>query len=435
VRFVRLAALAFAALAIPAACSTATSTPSHAPASSPSAPAATASGAAPSMSHDAMSAAPSAAAGSPAASGASVIDSKAADLRTTVDLLLGEHIFLATKATSAALGGRQAEFAAYGDLLNKNGTDIGDLIGAAYGPDAKDQFNKIWSAHNGFFVDYTTGVAKGDKAMQDKAVEDLTTQYVPQFAAFIATATGLPKDAVASLTLDHVTQTKQIVDDQAKKDWVAAYADTRKAFAHMQMIGDAIAPAIAAKFPAKFPGDSTSEAVGFRVALNGLLQEHLFLATDATGAALGGRADEFAAAGDALNKNGTDVGAALGSLYGNDAKDQFNKIWSAHNGFFVDYTTGVAKADKVMQDKAVMDLTQTYVPQFAAFIATATGLPVDAVTTLTAEHVTTTKDVVDAQGAKNAADAAAKDLLAAQHMQMIGDPLAKAIVAKLPAKF
>ncbi len=47
----------------------------------------------------------------------------------------------------------------------------------------------------------------------------------------------------------------------------------------------------------------------------------------------------------------------------------------------------------------------------------------------------TTKAIVDAQASKDAKAAAAADRLAAQHMQMIGDPLAKAIVAKLPAKF
>ncbi|MDQ6900623.1 MAG: hypothetical protein M3072_14150 [Candidatus Dormibacteraeota bacterium] len=104
-----------------------------------------------------------------------VTDSKAADLRTKLNLLLGEHLILASKATGAALGGRSDEFAAYGDALNKNGTDIGAMVGAAYGADAQNKFNQIWSAHNGFFVDYTTGVAKNDKAMQDKAVGDLTT--------------------------------------------------------------------------------------------------------------------------------------------------------------------------------------------------------------------------------------------------------------------
>jgi predicted NBD/HSP70 family sugar kinase len=88
-----------------------------------------------------------------------------------------------------------------------------------------------------------------------------------------------------------------------------------------------------------------------------------------------------------------------------------------------------------MQDKAVQDLTTVYVPQFSDFIVGATGLPKDTVVNLTKEHVLTTKDVVDAQGAKSFQSAAQKDRTAAQHMQMIGDPLAAGIVAKLPQKF
>ncbi len=364
-----------------------------------------------------------------------VVDSAAADLRTNLNLALGEHIIFASKATGAALDGRADEFAGYGEVLNANGTDIGDMIGAAYGPEAKDAFNKIWSAHNGFFVDYTTGVAKSDKAMQDKAVQDLTTIYVPQFADLISGATGLPKDAVTSLTTEHVLQTKAIVDAQAKKDWKAAYAAIRTAYAHMQMIGDAIAPAIATKFPDKFAGDPSNKGVDLRVGLNQLLQEHLYLASAATGAALGGRNDEFAAAGDALNTNGTDLGAAIGSVYGDGAKDQFNQIWSAHNGFFVDYTTGVATKDQAKMDKAVQDLTTVYLPQFAEFLAGATKLPNEALTALIKDHVLTTKAIVDAQGAKDFKAAVTADRTAGQHMRMIGDPLAKAIVAAMPDKF
>jgi len=362
-------------------------------------------------------------------------DGAAADLRTKLDLALGEHIILASKATSAALGGRNDEFAAYGALLNTNGTDIGAMIGAAYGADAKDAFNKIWSAHNGFFVDYTTGVATKDQAKMDKAVKDLTTVYVPDFAKFIADATGLPMAAVVSLTTDHVLQTKAIVDAQAKGDWKAAYAAIRVAYAHMQMIGDAIAPAIAAKFPDKFAGDPSSKAVNLRVALNQLLQEHLYLASYATDAALAGRNDEFAAAGAALNTNGTDLGAAIGGLYGAPAKDQWNQIWSAHNGFFVDYTTGVATKNQAKMDKAVQDLTTVYIPQFAEFLAGATALPKDALVSLLTEHVLTTKAIVDAQAKGDFTAVAAADRKAAQHMEMIADPLAAAIVAKLPDMF
>jgi hypothetical protein len=181
--------------------------------------------------------------------------------------------------------------------------------------------------------------------------------------------------------------------------------------------------------------DVNSPASTLRTDLNYLLGEHLILAAKATGAALGGRSDQFAAYGDLLNTNGTDLGAAIGSLYGSDAEDEFNRIWSAHNGFFVDYTTGVATDDQAKQDEAVNNLTTVYVPQFSQFLAGATGLPEDAVTQLVGDHVLTTKAIVDAQAAGDAAGAATADRTAAMHMRMIGDPLAAAIVASLPDKF
>ncbi len=372
--------------------------------------------------------------GSPSASmDAGDVMSDAANLRVNVNYMFGEHLILAAKATGAALGGRTDEFNAYSDLLNKNGTDIGSVIGQVYGPDAQDKFNEIWSAHNGFFVDYTTAVANNDAAAKQMAVDNLTTVYVPQFSQFLADATGLALDAVTALVTEHVQTTAAIVDAQAASDWPAAYAAIRTAYAHMSMIGDALAPAIAEQN--SISGDATTSAVDFRTALDQLLQEHLFLATFATDAAIGGRTDEFNAASDALNTNGTDIGAALGKIYGADAQDQFNTIWSAHNGFFVDYTTGVATKDDAKKQMAVQNLTTVYVPQFAAFLASATGLSQDDLTTLVADHVTTTAAVVDAQGAGDAAGAALADRTAAMHMKMIGDPLAAAIVAAKPDSF
>ena len=361
------------------------------------------------------------------------ITSDAANLRTDLDYLLGEHLILAAKATGAALDGRTDQFTAYGGLLNTNGTDLGAAIGSVYGAEAEDEWNRIWSAHNGFFVDYTTGVATDDAALSDGAVEDLTTIYVPEFSAFLAGATGLPEDAIAGLVTDHVLQTKAVVDAQAAGDWEATYEAIRAAYAHMQMIGDALAPAIVEANA--IDGEAINAAVDFRVALNQLLQEHLFLASFATDSAIGGRTDEFAAAGAALNTNGTDLGAAIGGLFGQEAEDEWNRIWSAHNGFFVDYTTGVATDDMAMQDQAVTDLTETYVPEFSAFLAGPTGLPEDALAELITEHVLTTKAIVDAQGAGDAAGAADADRDAAMHMRMLGDPLAEAIVAAQPESF
>ena len=86
-------------------------------------------------------------------------------------------------------------------------------------------------------------------------------------------------------------------------------------------------------------------------------------------------------------------------------------------------------------DQAVEDLTTVYLPEFAEFLAGATDLPQDALEGLIEEHVLTTKAIVDAQGSGDPAAAAAADREAGMHMRMLGDPLASAIVAKLPDQF
>ena len=121
-----------------------------------------------------------------------------------------------------------------------------------YGQGAGTAFLELWRKHIGFFVDYTNGVAKKDKAAQDKAVKDLMG-YAEDFGAFLASANpNLPKDVVAGLVRDHAVGLKAVVDAQAAGDWPSAYAKLREAAAHMQMIADPLAGAIAKQFPEKF---------------------------------------------------------------------------------------------------------------------------------------------------------------------------------------
>jgi hypothetical protein len=81
---------------------------------------------------------------------------------------------------------------------------------------------------------------------------------------------------------------------------------------------------------------SATKAADLRVALNKLLGEHVILAADATGAALGGRSAEFEAAAAALDGNSQDIAAAVGSVYGAPAGEAFLPLWRKHIGFVVD---------------------------------------------------------------------------------------------------
>ncbi len=196
-----------------------------------------------------------------------------------------------------------------------------------------------------------------------------------------------------------------------------------------------ISPALAQGTMEHEQSMTTTASSDLRVGLNSLLKEHVYLAAATTGAALGGRQDEFKSAADALDANSVALSQAISSVYGNDAGTAFLALWRKHIGFFVDYTTGVAKKDMKAQEKAVQDLIG-YASDFAAFLSSANpNLPASVVTDLVKAHVVGLKAAVDAQGKKDYATAYAKVREAAAHMQMIADPLASAIAKQFPDKF
>jgi copper chaperone CopZ len=360
---------------------------------------------------------------------------RAAELRSGLNALLGEHVILAAAATGAALGGRDAEFKAAAGALDANGVDIAKAIGSVYGPDAEKAFLPLWRRHIGFAVDYTVGVATKDKAKQDKAVTELVG-YTQDFGAFLSSANpNLPKATVADLVKTHILTLKDVIDAQAAKDDARAYKALRGAVAHMQMIADPLAGAIVKQYPAKFAGSTSSSAAGLRTTLNLGLREHVYLAAAATGAALGGRDAEFKAAAAALDANGMDIAKAIGSVYGPDAEKAFLPLWRRHIGFAVDYTVGVATKDKAKQDKAVTELVG-YTQDFGAFLSSANpNLPKATVADLVKTHILTLKDVIDAQAAKDPGKSFTMLRTAAGHMQMIADPLAEAIVKQFASRF
>ena len=284
-------------------------------------------------------------------------------------------------------------------------------------------------------VDYTTGAATNDRAKQDKAVDDLVG-YTQDFGAFLSAANpNLPKAVVADLVKHHVLTLKAVIDAQVARDDVKAFAALRAGAGHMQMIADPLAGAIAKQFPDRITGATDTPAASLRTALNLALREHVYLASAATSAALGGRDAEFKAAAGALDANSIAIAKAIGSVYGPDAEKAFLPLWRKHIGMVVDYTVGAASGDRAKQDRAVSELIG-YTQDFGAFLAAANpNLPKSVVADLVKHHVVTLKDVIDAQAAKDQGRAFTALRTGAGHMQMIADPLAEAIVTQFPDKY
>jgi plastocyanin len=365
-----------------------------------------------------------------------ITDSQAATLRVRLNVLLAEHVYLAARASGAALAGQQAGFeAAAGALVGGNSNDIADAIGAAYGPEAREVFLPLWNSHIGMVVDYVKGLAADDQAMQQKAVNDLVG-YTEDFGAFLSGANeNLPQDVVAELVRTHVLTLKTVVDAQKARDQVAVYDGLRTAMGHMSMVADPLAGATAKKLPDKFPGDPMSSGASLRVALNNLLAEHVYLATSAALGGLSGNEAQFTAAAKSLDDNSIELSKAIAAAYGPEAEAAFLPLWRSHIGMVVDYVKGKSAKDQAMQDKAVNDLVG-YTQDFAAFLSGANeNLPKDAVAELVKVHALTLKDVIDAQAAGDPVKHFAALRMAAGHMGMIADPLAEATAAKFPDKF
>jgi hypothetical protein len=361
--------------------------------------------------------------------------SAAAQTRSTLNGLLQEHVILAAAATNAALGGRADEFTAAGAALEANSNALTGAIAGVFGDDVGKTFDPLWKQHIAMVVNYTQGLATKDTAKQEQAVTELTA-YAGDFGAFInSVLPDLTKEAVADLVKQHITTLKSVIDAQAADDAVKAYTDLRAAAGHMGLIAEGLSTAIAAKFPDKVAGNPQGAGATLVTTLNMGLREHVFLASDATGAALGGRAEEFMAAASALKSNSNSLTEAISNIYGPDAGKAFGPLWERHIGFVVEYTTGLAAKDKAKQDKAINDLVQ-YSADFGAFFSTASpALAKETVTELVKTHILTLKDVIDAQSKKNLADAYTKVRTAADHMKALANPLADALVQQFPDKF
>jgi hypothetical protein len=356
---------------------------------------------------------------SPSPKASTATDTKAADLRTRLNLRLAENVVLTAKASAATLGGRPEEQTAYAGLLKANAADIAGLVGAGYGSDAQLRFDQLWQLRDRSISEYAAGIASGDLARRDKAMSELSGSYTLGLADLVHAWTGLVREAAMDLARTHAAMLKQLVDDQGAGRWADAYASTRKVYGQSQRLADALSQTMARRDPVLYPGDPNTRTVSFRVNLDLLLQEHGYLTAMAGAAATAGRTEEFGAAAKALNDNGSDLGA----IFGPELRGRFNQIWSAHSSQLIDYMGGVITRDAARQERALTGLSDIFVSAFADLMSTAIGVPREELAGAARDQVAATRAMIDAQAGRDAT-AAEKDQVAARLTQPIGDSLA-----------
>jgi hypothetical protein len=357
-------------------------------------------------------------------------DSKAADLRTRLDLLLGEHLMVVAKESAAAVA-HNDEYTGYLTLLT-NSTGLTDLMRSAFGDTAAGQFQQLWSGQDGYLVDYAIGLVTHNQNKSNGAMTGLINGFVPNFSQFVTTTTQLPLDPTTQLVTEQVLETQRLIDDQVAQNYPKMYADLRTAFAQTSRIGDALAPKIVRKFPDKFPGDPSNRASDLRASLNELLEEHAYLATMATDATVAGRSTEQTAATKALSDNADALGSLFSGLFGPSAGTQFDQLWAIRDSAIATYA---AATDAAAAKAALSNLTDTFVSQFGAFVHDSTGLSAAIASAAIGAQTQAMIGVIDDQRLKQLAQLATDDRTAAAAMQSLADMITAATTAKFPTRF
>ncbi len=327
-------------------------------------------------------------------------DTKAADLRVRLNLLLSEQVMIIAKESESAAFQTPA-LVGYARLLDVNGGELALNVRTAYGNRSAEEFNATWRTLNRDLVEYATGLVTHNQTMSDKFGSDLNSNFVPRFVQAINRLTDIDATVLTELVTQQVIATKLVIDDVAGSKFSSLYTDLHTAYASTAGLANALAKRIAQKFPDKFPGDPSNREVDLRVSLVRLLQEHSYIATMATNASTSKRDSEIASAMSALAVNADSLDMLL--------PPQVKPIWTQRDVATLAYAANGEAAAK-------QSITDTFVMQFS----TLTRVSASTVT----EQVNATIKVIDDQRGQAFKMLADDDRAAATTMQPIGDAIA-----------
>ncbi len=345
-------------------------------------------------------------------------DSPAADLRTHMDLLLGEHAYVMAKLAIAAAAGRKDEFHSYAGTLVANGSDLTKLMRSALGETEGSQLGQLWSAGSNFFVDYVVAAATHDQAGADAAMKNLTGMYAPQLAQLLASSLSLSMDDANQLASDQVSGVKLVVDDAVASDFSKLYADVRAGYAKAVRSGDVLAAAVVSRFADRFPGDGQGKAATFRGAVDTLLMAQAYFMTMASDATVLGNTAETNAANDALAATTTSLSVVLGGVFGDATGTLAQRMWAQEAQLVLTYAESGADADR-------QNVLSAATPA-AGGLAYSLDLSAELSALLKA---------VDDQRARSYDKLADDDRAAALKLAAAGDTITAAAVRQAPAKF
>ncbi|MEK3800001.1 copper amine oxidase [Peribacillus sp. FSL H8-0477] len=365
------------------------------------------------------------------------VDTPAAGLRASLDHLLSEHFVLAVTSMTKSFDGDEDAEAAM-KALNQNAADMKPAIAGIYGDDGAAKFDEIFSAHNSATDEFAKAVKDGDTE-GEKAAQQKVEDFISTFSGFLGQATEgkLPEAAANEALAVHEKQVMETFKFYVDGDYEKAYMTFREGYKHMYVVSKALSNAIVTQMPDKFENTKVdTSAADLRSTLNSLTAEHFALAVM-------GMQKEYNAADDfdfvswAENENTADFSAAVGSIYGEDAGNQFEKIWQTdHIAAQSDLVSAVKKEDQSAKENAEKRLGR-FSNEFGSFLGAATeeNLPTKDAQGVVQIHENQVLKTFDNYVKKDYSESLASFREGYAFTFEIGKGLSNAIVTQMPDKF
>jgi hypothetical protein len=303
----------------------------------------------------------------------SPIDPKrqAVELRTGLEELLGQDVFVGIRVTRSRLRGDPDFTQAAVDALSRNSDDLTTLLGRVYGSARAKQFRQLWESRQQELVAYARAISQHDQAAKDAARRQLDA-FPGRIARFLhdLTSGGTTVAAVSSRLSTHIDDLIRFTDAYAAGDYATAYRIERTDYEREFGLGTVIAAGISGGPGHDLPADFDSPLTRLRSALGELLGEHMQLVVDAMGAALRG-GPEFRADAAQVNADTAQLAGAFGVLFGPPSGAKFTSVWGDHVDALVSYSGAVATKDQKGKNQALAQLS-AFEKHLSTFLSTST---------------------------------------------------------------
>ena len=169
---------------------------------------------------------------------------KAADLRTTMNNLLREHVSASLDVTRDIADGDEEARMGSVAAQTANAVAIAGAVGSIYGEEAEAQITDMFVEHITASNEYAEAVQAGDDAAKNAAQEELD-EYLVEISQFFSGAIStLPQDTVFSLLSEHETLLNQSVVAYNEGNFERSYELEREALTQVSGIADALSKGI-----------------------------------------------------------------------------------------------------------------------------------------------------------------------------------------------